>query len=192
VNIDLWYAQSHPVEDFAETFAVWLKPRSGWRSKYAGWPALRKLHFVNELMAELREEKPQVRTRKHIEPLRLIRTTLREHYEQRRRHYGVAVWDSYDHELLRLFSRDADNLRNTMPASTFLRRARKRLRRDVSEWTGHYQYMIDQVLEEMIERCEVLNLRLDRDPEEVERDALVVLTMHTMNHIQDESHKVAL
>ena len=192
VNIDLWYAQSHPVEDFAETFAVWLKPRSGWRSKYAGWPALRKLHFVNELMAELREEKPQVRTRKHIEPLRLIRTTLREHYEQRRRHYGVAVWDSYDHELLRLFSRDADNIRNTMPASTFLRRARKRLRRDVSEWTGHYQYMIDQVLEEMIERCEVLNLRLDRDPEEVERDALVVLTMHTMNHIQDESHKVAL
>jgi hypothetical protein len=44
----------------------------------------------------------------------------------------------------------------------------------------------------MIIRCQELDLRLDRDPEEVERDALVVLTMHTMNHIQDEAHKVAL
>jgi hypothetical protein len=26
-----WYAQAHPCEDFAETFAVWLKPNSSWR-----------------------------------------------------------------------------------------------------------------------------------------------------------------
>ena len=26
-----WYAQAHPTEDFAETFAVWLKPRLDWR-----------------------------------------------------------------------------------------------------------------------------------------------------------------
>src|SRR5256885_16453644 len=26
-----WYAQAHPSEDFAETFAVWLTPKSGWR-----------------------------------------------------------------------------------------------------------------------------------------------------------------
>ncbi len=38
-----WYAQAHPTEDFAETFAVWLKPRSGWRKSYAEWPAFHKL-----------------------------------------------------------------------------------------------------------------------------------------------------
>ena len=42
-----WYAQSHPDEDFAETFAVWLKPRSDWRRRYAGWPALQKLEYVD-------------------------------------------------------------------------------------------------------------------------------------------------
>ena len=45
-----WYAQSHPDEDFAETFAVWLRPRSNWRTRYAGWPALKKLEYVDELM----------------------------------------------------------------------------------------------------------------------------------------------
>ena len=51
--LDLWYAQSHPDEDFAETFAVWLDPRSNWRRRYRSWPALTKLEFVDELMEEL-------------------------------------------------------------------------------------------------------------------------------------------
>jgi hypothetical protein len=49
-----WYAQAHPTEDFAETFAVWLAPRSGWRRQYAGWPALGKIEMVDELMSEVR------------------------------------------------------------------------------------------------------------------------------------------
>ena len=28
-----WYAQKHPDEDFAETFAVWMTPRSNWRAR---------------------------------------------------------------------------------------------------------------------------------------------------------------
>ena len=33
-HLRLWYAQSHPDEDFAETFAVWRRPRSDWRTRY--------------------------------------------------------------------------------------------------------------------------------------------------------------
>ena len=44
-HLRLWYAQSHPDEDFAETFAVWLTPRANWRKRYAGWPALKKLNM---------------------------------------------------------------------------------------------------------------------------------------------------
>src|SRR6266446_2448779 len=44
-HLRLWYAQSHPDEDFAETFAVWLTPRSNWRKRYEGWPALKKLEY---------------------------------------------------------------------------------------------------------------------------------------------------
>jgi hypothetical protein len=191
INIDLWYAQSHPVEDFAETFAVWLKPRSRWRQEYQGWPALKKLEYVDRLIKEIRQQSPPVRSRKHAEPLRTNRTTLGEHYARKRAHYGLEDMHSYDHELRRLFTGDAENGR--MPsAATFLRRIRPRLRRQVAEWTGHFQYTIDQVLSEMIDRARELNLRLDRPADDVERDALIVLTMHTMNYIQDDAHKIAL
>ena len=63
IHLDMWYAQAHPAEDFAETFAVWLRPGSGWRQRYAGWPALRKLEYVDELMAEIAGEAPAVTTR---------------------------------------------------------------------------------------------------------------------------------
>lgn len=190
VNIDLWYAQSHPVEDFAETFAVWLKPRSRWRQVYRDWPALKKLEFVDEQMREIREQKPVVRNRRREQSLPKLRKTLREHYREKRSHYGLEDTYSYDHDLRRLF---ADNSQPSLPAaSTFLNRIRSRLRKQVAEWTGHYQYTIDQVLDEMIERCRELQLRVDRPGEEVERDALIILTIHTMNYIQDESHKIAV
>ena len=59
-HLRLWYAQSHPDEDFAETFAVWLRPRSNWRTRYAGWPALKKLEYVDELMGEIAGKRPPV------------------------------------------------------------------------------------------------------------------------------------
>ena len=46
-HMEGWYAQKHPDEDFAETFAVWLTPRSRWRERYRGWPAMRKLRYVD-------------------------------------------------------------------------------------------------------------------------------------------------
>src|SRR5689334_15629217 len=71
-----WYAQAHPTEDFAETFAVWLAPKSRWRKNYAGWPALHKLQAVDELVASVRDRRAPVRNRLRIEPLDHNRRTL--------------------------------------------------------------------------------------------------------------------
>ena len=79
LHLGLWYAQSHPTEDFAETFAVWLPARSRWRSEYADWPAIRKLQFVDRTMAELQGSRPGNTSRKTIEPLSRNRKTLRAH-----------------------------------------------------------------------------------------------------------------
>ena len=73
MHLGHWYAQSHPTEDFAETFAVWLAPNSTWRTDYASWHALRKLRYVDELMTEIRECRPLVKSRAVIEPLSEIR-----------------------------------------------------------------------------------------------------------------------
>src|SRR3954447_18923338 len=88
-HLRLWYAQSHPDEDFAETFAVWLTPRSNWRKRYEGWPALKKLQYVDELMAEIANRKPVLTRRTEVEPLRSLRTTLGEHYQKKLDHYSM-------------------------------------------------------------------------------------------------------
>src|SRR5579871_3262114 len=75
-----WYAQSHPTEDFAETFAVWLAPRSGWQRRYASWPAIRKLNFVQQFAGEAAGDRPPVRSRAHIEPIRENQRTLADYY----------------------------------------------------------------------------------------------------------------
>jgi hypothetical protein len=190
-HLEAWYAQSHPVEDFAETFAVWLKPRSDWRTRYDGWPAFKKLRFVDQLMREIRNEKPKVRTRMRVEPLRSVRKTLAEHYGERRAFYGIDLPHDLDRDLMRLFVRGNGSL-NGRSAASFLRRVRSRLRSDVADWTGEYQYTVDQVLSDMVERCEALDLRLDRSESEIERQTLIVLTMHIMNYLNAGLHRIAL
>ena len=61
VHLEAGYAQSHPDEDFAETFAVWLTPGSDWARRYAGWKALRKLEYVDALMREIAGKEPRRR-----------------------------------------------------------------------------------------------------------------------------------
>jgi len=60
-HLEGWYAQKHPDEDFAETFAVWLTPRSRWRGRYRGWPAMRKLRYVDRVARRVKDTEPSVR-----------------------------------------------------------------------------------------------------------------------------------
>jgi hypothetical protein len=192
VHLDMWYAQAHPAEDFAETFAVWLRPGSNWRQRYKGWPALRKLEYVDELMGEIAGEKPVVTTRRHSRPLNNLRQTLREHYKDKRLHYLKEDWpDFHDRDLRRLFSTDPKYRRNPTAAS-FLREIKPELRRMVSRWTGEYQYTIEQVLDDIIDRCRELGLRLVRSPRRTQLDAVVMLTVQTMNYLHDGHHRLAL
>ena len=190
-HLDNWYAQSHPDEDFAETFAVWVKPRSNWRTQYEGWPALKKLEFVDELLSGLRQRRPKIVSRERIEPVRLIRKTLRTHYAEKRKRYGLDASYSFDRELLRLFSDAPEHVRRTS-AAAFLRRHRNELLQVVAEWTGQYKYTIDQVLREMIERCTALGLRVHQPERVARRDAQVMLTVQTMNYLHRGHHKIAL
>ena len=192
VHLDMWYAQAHPAEDFAETFAVWLRPGSSWRQRYKGWPALKKLEYVDALMKEIVGEKPAIVTRRHSRPLNTLRMTLREHYKDKRLHYIKEDWpDFYESDLRRLFSTDPKYRRNPTAAS-FLREIKPELRRMVSRWTGEYQYTIEQVLDDIIDRCRELGLRLVRSPRRTTLDAVVMLTVQTMNYLHDGHHRVAL
>jgi len=191
LHLDAWYAQSHPDEDFAETFAVWLTPGSEWRTRYKGWRAAKKLDYMDALMRSVRGRTPRLHNPEEIDPLRRVRKTLRQHYRTKRRHYGVDYPNFYDRDLRRMFS-DAPEFAGNITAAQFIIRIRRHARRLVSDWTGIYQYTIDQVIEDMIARSRELKLRLAVSEEQARQEFTVLLTVQTMNHLHSGGHRLFL
>jgi hypothetical protein len=196
LHLNAWYAQAHPAEDFAETFAVWLRPRARWRRSYENWPALRKLEYVDKLMTEIADRVPPSRSpRQEVEPLAGIKTTLGEHYARKRAYYAVKWPAYYDLDLQRIFSADeGHNKRRAprQPAAQFLRRVRRQLRDEVAEGTGVHHYTIDYLLKNMIDRCRTLKLRVTTDEKRALRQAIIMLTVQTMNVLHAGYHPIAL
>ena len=192
LHLDAWYAQAHPSEDFAETFAVWLAPRSRWRTRYRDWyTARKKLEYVDGLMEEIAERPAPVRSRAQVYPLREMKETLREHYAKKRQHYAVQWPEFYDRDLRRLFSRDK-RYADRPTAASFLRGLRKEIRERVADWTGVHPYTVDQVLQDMIDRSKELKLRLAVAPRKAKTEATMLLTVHTMRSMNWTRREIPL
>lgn len=173
-HLDYWYAQSHPGEDWAETFAVWLAPRSDWRRRYRGWPAKKKLEYVDAIMSEIGDARPLVRTRSRPDQLSGLGTTLRAHYRAQKARYRHELPHELDNPLRRLF--DSQEGRRGARAATFLQRERRRLVDHVNRLTRIPPYVIDQLLHELILRARALDLRVTSDRDELRIGAAILLT----------------
>jgi hypothetical protein len=191
INLANWYAQAHAVEDFAETFAIWLNPHVDWRSDYKGWPALEKLEYVDELMREVAGRPPANVSKREVEPLGKLRHTLGEHYREKRAYFA---WDwpaNYDQDLRRIFSDEPEDSK-APPATRFLRRVRAQLRTRIADGTGVHAYAVDQLLRQMIARAQKLGLRVIEPPAPTIEKLLVMLTMQTAGVLHTGYPKVAL
>ena len=189
-HLEPWYAQSHPAEDFAETFAVWMTPNSRWQKNYQGWPALKKLKFVAELMEKIQGQKPKVASRRKVDPVHRIDVTLREHYQQRQQFYSLGTASVFDTELKKLFCTTGEPHQNKTAAS-YLRKNKADFCKALGKWSGEYQHNIVQVVREMTERCRVLKLFLPVDDQDLKQECLMMMTVQTMNYLK-RRHHVAL
>ncbi len=191
LHLDWWYAQSHPTEDFAETFAVWLKPGSTWRKDYQGWRAFKKLVYVDELMTELSRKAPLCTDKSRMDDIRDLEMTLREHYAEKKSRYETDYPEFYDRDLRKLFSAPGECPRRTS-AAAFLRKVWPQLRGLVSQWTGESPYTVNLVLKDMVVRCRELDLWVDRPENEIYVEAAIMLTMQTMNYVHSSDHRVVV
>lgn len=150
------YAQKHPDEDFAETFAIWLTPRSAWRRKYRHWPALRKLQYVDKLMRQLRGVEPLRTNGGLIQPIEELTITLAEHYGQRAERYRADAQGYVDDKLREVFP-DVDG-RPQLSACALLRQQHDALLSRVTHWSGLDEDEVRAILTKLIDRADVLNL----------------------------------
>lgn len=158
-----WYAQAHPDEDFAETFAVWLSmPPEEWREQYRGWKAIEKLEFVHSLMEEAKITRPVVSRGRHISDARKLRKPLSRYYTERRKLYAEDFPDFHDPDLRAIFG---DGQPNWESAARVMRKNRVALVGSIVRWTGQHKYTVDVLVRRLIDRCQQLGLTIPPLPE---------------------------
>ena len=189
-----WYAQKHPDEDFAETFAVWLTPELDWRAEYDGWPALRKLEYVDAVMTEIAATDPPIAPEPSPEhlPVSAMRLTVAEHYRSIAASLPIEDEKLFDGDLKTIFSTQASGVgrqasdtasglatpdseedpHTSQPAGEFLRRHSRELVGRIGFWTGEGPAMVRAFIEHLARRADELGLVLAG----LEASALIELT----------------
>jgi hypothetical protein len=186
-----WYAQAHPTEDFAETFAVWLKPNSNWRRSYANWPAFNKLNVVEELISSVRGKRAPVRNKIRIEPLEHNTRTLADHYRRRLARNDVFRRGLADEILKRIFA--TQRPRQGAPRASSLMRANKNpLVNAVARELDMERYSIHQILRMLIERSESLKLYVHGGQRDAVRHARWMLERLARLYSQGETPQLRL
>lgn len=156
-----WYAQAHPDEDFAETFAVWLAhPAEQWRKKYAGWKALAKLEYVERTMRRALAGPPKRTGGRLVADVTKLKKTLARHYAARRKLWSSDYPDFYDADLRKIFGELAPGDES---AARFMRRHRRSIVAATVKWTGERKYTVDRLAGKLITRVVALNLGTPRD-----------------------------
>lgn len=190
-HLGAWYAQAHPTEDFAETFAVWLKPHSSWRREYSGWPAYAKLEYIDSLAKDLGQAKPVVLNRSTVEDVTEETGTLREHYEGKLARALPARRSGADELLLKVFTA-SPRTRSHIKAASLLRELRNPLRQQIVRSGAFSEYLVHQVLRLMIERCDSLSLYVRGSRRELKTHLLWVIARLAESYEERQLPRVSL
>lgn len=177
-----WYAQKHPDEDFAETFAVWMTPRSSWRKKYRGWGAMAKLKYMDRIARELGNADP---LRKRGTPditVADMEITVGEFYRSGTEQIPL-LEANLDDDLAAVFPK-IKSARIAEPASAFIERHRKTLVDQVATWTAMPRPLVRKLMQSIEKRSSDIGLRVDRRKEsQYLSDFTVFITTLVMNHL---------
>jgi GNAT superfamily N-acetyltransferase len=170
-----WYAQKHPDEDFAETFAVWLTPGSNWRRRYKGWPALQKLRYVDQVARRVREQDPVVPIGNTDVTVEEMKVTVEQFYRRLQRQNGAAVDIALEADLSDLFIRKGRRRRGIRPAWEMIEQHRKTLTDKITYWTGVKRPIVRALVERIVRTCRDQQLHVEAGRE---ADSLVELTAY--------------
>ncbi len=178
-----WYAQKHPDEDFAETFAVWLTPRSGWRKRYRGWGAMSKLRYMDRIAKELSKVDPVRRRGRTDITVDEMESTVGDFYRQSAPEQLPISELTLDADLRDIFN--VSKRRNgSRSAQELLHQHRKPVVDKIAYWTGVQRPTVKNLVEAIEKRIGELGLRADphREAEHVAEVTAYATTL-AMNYL---------
>ena len=159
-----WYAQKHPDEDFAETFAVWLDPSSKWKKKYAGWGAMKKLQYVDRVCRELSEIPPHRAVGNVDYTVEEMQQTVEEFYRERTVDESAAITGlALDTDLIDIFvtAEQCSARKEYAPAAQLIAEFRRDIVDRVNYWTGVRRSLVRTLVESIERRVTELELCVD-------------------------------
>ncbi len=184
VHLDNWYSQSHPSEDFAETFAVWLRPGSNWETRYGRWAgALEKLRYVDRLVRQYGDREPSVKRGPHTYSASRMKITLDRYYMRKIRQNRAEYPDFFDADLKSIFDGEPHLPKKDFGAAGFLRRNRPMIVTTVSRWTGEKKFTIHSLVKKLTARCDQIDLRLGRTESQTNLEVAAYLATLVMNYL---------
>jgi hypothetical protein len=186
-----WYAQKHPDEDWAETFAVWMTSGYDWRADYADWlVALAKLQFCDRTMAELRDRDPLVTSADLDADVSELGHTLDEFYGADRADDEPILPQALDRALATIFE-DYHGGEGLRPTADLIRSLEQSLMAEVYRWTGHFPERTRRLLRHLAVRAAALGSGYPAAREAEVTIALTALvTALAMNHVRGGSYLV--
>ena len=171
-----WYAQKHPDEDFAETFAVWLTPGSKWRQRYKGWAALQKLRYMDRVARKFRAIEP-LRADGHTDiTVEEMETTVADFYQKMLAEQDAPPELPLDTDLADIFKISRRRKKGVRPAADLLRENHKAIVDKVNYWTGVSRPLIKKLLENIQTRVADLALVADI---KLEKEHLTEIAVYT-------------
>jgi len=182
-----WYAQKHPDEDWAETFAVWMTPGLDWRAAYAGRPeATAKLDYCDRVMAACNGRDPVAKATERDEDVSEIAGSVRELYGEADAAEGAGWPPGLDGALQAIFEDfgGAEAAEGRKPASELILRLKRDLVSNVYCWTGHFPEPARRLVQHLADRAKELNQVYPADREAAVTVAITALVSAlAMNHV---------
>lgn len=186
-HLDGHYAQAHPDEDWAESFAVWLTPRSAWRKVYADWPAIRKLNHLNEMMEDIQGKRPLVNNRSRMDDISRMKMTLGDYYKEKRRKLGLNKNSPFKTDLKRIFSKEGE-----IQAWRFVNDSKTQIIGQVAKNTRLQHYKIKRMLREVQDTCRQENLKVNKKLGESRKQLIQLMTKKSEGFVKSSSPRIIM
>ncbi|MCF8058903.1 MAG: putative zinc-binding metallopeptidase [Bacteriovoracaceae bacterium] len=186
-HLDGHYAQAHPDEDWAETFAVWLTPRSSWRKVYADWPALKKLNLLNDILENIKGELPLVKNRDRMDEISNMKMTVGEYYKIKKQRLGLNKSPVMIRDLKKIFSKEGE-----LPAWRFVNDSKTQIIGQVAKNTRLQHYKIMKMLREVQSTCRQENLKVDKLPGVSRKQLINLITKKSEGFVKSSSPRIIM